>query len=29
MFLNKEVFPKKDAFKAAEGSDVAPTVSFD
>jgi LemA protein len=29
MVLNKETFPKKEAFKAAEGSDIAPTVSFE
>ena len=29
MFLNKETFPKKEAFKAASGSEVAPTVSFE
>lgn len=29
MVLNKETFPKKEVFKAAEGSDIAPTVSFE
>ena len=29
MFLSSETFPKKEAFKAAEGSEVAPTVSFE
>lgn len=29
MLLNKETFPKKDVFKAAEGSEAAPTVSFE
>ena len=29
MFLSKETFPKKDSFKATEGSEVAPTVSFE
>ena len=28
MFLNKETFPKKDVFKAAPGSETAPTVDF-
>ena len=28
MFLNKETFPKKEPFKAAAGSEVAPTVAF-
>jgi LemA protein len=28
MFLNKETFPKKEPFKAAAGSEVAPTVKF-
>ena len=28
MFLNKETFPKKDAFKAAPGSEKAPEVQF-
>lgn len=29
MFLNKDTFPKKEAFKANAGSEVAPTVSFE
>jgi LemA protein len=29
MFLNKEVFAKREAFKAAAGSELAPTVNFD
>jgi LemA protein len=29
MFLNKEVFSKREAFKAAAGSELAPTVNFD
>jgi LemA protein len=29
MFLNKSTFSKKEAFKATEGSEVAPTVSFE
>lgn len=29
MFLNAETFPKKEAFAAAAGSEVAPTVSFE
>ena len=29
MFLNKSTFYKKEAFKATEGSEVAPTVSFE
>lgn len=29
MFLNKETFSKKEAFKATAGSEVAPTVSFE
>jgi len=29
MFLNKSIFSKKEAFKATEGSEVAPTVSFE
>jgi LemA protein len=29
MMLNKEEFPKKEAFKAAQGSENAPKVSFD
>ena len=29
MFLNKATFSKKEAFKATEGSEVAPTVSFE
>ena len=29
MFLNKDTFAKKEAFKATEGSEVAPTVSFE
>lgn len=29
MILNKETFPKKEAFKATAGSEVAPTVSFE
>ncbi|MFN5786417.1 MAG: LemA family protein, partial [Flavobacteriia bacterium] len=28
MLLNKETFPKKEMFKAAAGSDVAPKVEF-
>lgn len=28
MFLNKETFPKKEGFKAAAGSEIAPTVNF-
>ncbi len=28
MFLNKETFPKKEVFKAAPGSETAPTVDF-
>lgn len=28
MFLNKETFPKKEVFKAAEGSEIAPKVEF-
>jgi hypothetical protein len=28
MFLNSETFPKKEAFKAAAGSDKAPEVKF-
>lgn len=28
MFLNKETFPKKEVFKAASGSETAPTVDF-
>lgn len=28
MFLNKEIFPKKEAFKAAPGSEKAPEVQF-
>jgi LemA protein len=28
MFLNKETFPKKESFKAAEGSEKAPEVKF-
>jgi LemA protein len=29
MFLNREIFPKKDPFKAASGSEEAPDVSFE
>jgi LemA protein len=29
MFLNKEIFAKREAFKAAAGSELAPTVNFD
>jgi LemA protein len=29
MLLNKETFPKKEAFKAAEGTENAPEVSFE
>jgi LemA protein len=29
MLLNKETFPKKEMFKATEGSEIAPTVSFE
>ena len=29
MFLNKSTFSKKEAFKATEGSEVAPTVNFE
>jgi LemA protein len=29
MFLNSATFPRKDMFKAAAGSDIAPTVSFE
>jgi hypothetical protein len=29
MFLNKDVFAKREAFKAAAGSELAPTVNFD
>ncbi len=29
MFLNKETFPKKEAFKSASGAETAPTVSFE
>jgi LemA protein len=29
MFLNKEIFSKREAFKAAAGSELAPTVNFD
>jgi LemA protein len=29
MLLNKQTFPKKEAFKAAQGSENAPTVSFE
>ena len=28
MFLNKDTFPKKEPFKAAAGSEIAPTVQF-
>lgn len=29
MFLNSATFPRKDMFKAAAGSDIAPTVNFE
>lgn len=29
MFLSKETFPKKEPFKAAAGTEVAPTVNFE
>jgi LemA protein len=29
MFLNKETFPKKEAFQATAGSEIAPTVNFE
>jgi len=29
MFLNKEVFGKKEAFKETAGSEVAPKVDFE